>query len=169
MKLTIYRIFSFLLLPMAILFSISFLLFLRAAFSNPALFIPLFLIGCISIYSFASLNFLIRGLDGKKMLGRSAKDWLIANAIVSLVYSLLAIAQRIMLALNPETVQEIASQAKANAGDALKASDAQVMQSINAASYFLLIYGVVLFVHILLSFQYIKKYGYLFQSPNGGR
>ena len=169
MKLTIYRIFSFLLLPMAILFSISFLLFLRAAFSNPALFITLFLIGCISIYSFASLNFLIRGLDGKKMLGRSAKDWLIANAIVSLVYSLLAIAQRIMLALNPETVQEIASQAKANAGDALKASDAQVMQSINAASYFLLVYGIVLFIHILLSFQYIKKYGYLFQGANGSR
>jgi len=169
MKLTIYRVFSFLLLPMAILFSISFLLFLRAAFSNPALFIPLFFIGCISVYSFASLNFLIRGIDGKKMLGRSTKDWLIANAIVSLIYSLLAIFQRVMLALNPDTVEDIATQAKTNAGDALKATDAQIIQSINAASYFLLIYGIVLFVHILLSFQYIKNYQYLFQNAEKKR
>ena len=31
-------------------------------------------------------------------------------------------------------------------------------------SYFLLIYGVVLFIHIIFSFQYIKKYHYLFQN-----
>lgn len=169
MKLTIYRIFSFLLLPIAILFSITFLLFLRAAFSNPSLFIPLFFIGCIAIYSFASLNFLIRGLDGKKMLGRSAKDWLIVNAIVSVVYSLLAVFQRIMFSLNPGAVEEIVKQVKTNAGDALKATDAQVIQTVNAASYFLLIYGIVLFVHILFSFQYIKKYQYLFQNTEEKR
>ena len=74
-----------------------------------------------------------------------------------------------MLALNPDTVEDIATQAKTNAGDALKATDAQIIQSINAASYFLLIYGIVLFVHILLSFQYIKNYQYLFQNAEKKR
>ena len=74
MKLTIYRIFSFLLLPMAILFTMGVLILLRAAFANPAMLFPLFLIACIVIYSFASLNFLIKGIDGNKNLGRSLKD-----------------------------------------------------------------------------------------------
>ena len=164
MKLTIYRIFSFLLLPMAILFSVSVLLLIRAAFANPSMFIPLFLITCIAIYSFASMNFLIKGIDGKKFLGRSSKDWLIVNAIVSFIYALLAILQRVMLALNPEVVNEFASEVKHNAGDTLKASNQQIIQSINAGSYFLVAYGIVLLIHLVLSFQYIKQYNYLFQN-----
>jgi hypothetical protein len=152
---------------MAILFSISVLLFIRAAFANPSMFIPLFLITCIAIYSFVSLNFLIRGIDGKKFLGRSSKDWLIVNAIVSIVYALLAIFQRFILAFHPELVDEFAKEAKQNAGAALKASNTQIIQSINAASYFLVVYGIILFIHIVISFQFIKKYRYLFQNENG--
>lgn len=164
MKLTIYRILSFLLLPMALLFSVLFLLFLRAAFANPALFLPLFLFGCIAIYSFATLNFIIRGIDGEKLLGRSSKEWLLVNAFVSLLCAAWAVAQGVFLFLHPESVREMAAQAKLNAGDALKASEEEVIQYLNALSYFLLVYGVVLFVHIIMSFQFVKKYRYLFQN-----
>ncbi|MEO8711514.1 MAG: hypothetical protein ABI405_05290 [Parafilimonas sp.] len=164
MKLTIYRILSFLLLPVAIIFSISFLLFIRAAFSNPAMLFPLFLIACIAIYSFASLNFLIRGIDGKKHLGRSSKEWLKVNAVVSTIFALLMISQCIVFLMHPEMLQDLVAQAKQNAGADLKMSNTAMENYLRVTSYFFLVYAVVLFVHIIISFQYIKLYNYLFQN-----
>ncbi|MEP6467897.1 MAG: hypothetical protein ABJB05_16420 [Parafilimonas sp.] len=164
MKLTIYRIFSFLLLPVAIIFTIFFLVFIRAAFANPAMLFPLFLVACISIYSFASLNFLIRGIDGKKFLGRSSKEWLKVNAIVSGIFSILMISQCIVLIMHPEMLQDLATQAKQNAGTDLKVSNAAIENYLRITSYFFLVYAIVLFTHIILSFQYTKMYNYLFQN-----
>ena len=164
MKLTIYRIFSFLLLPMAILFTICVLLFLRAAFANPAMFFPLFLFACIAIYSFASLNFLINGVDGKRSLNKSSKDWIKVNAMVSIVFAILMITQCILFLLHPEMLQELIVQAKRNAGDAFKMSDTEFENYIRITSYFFLVYAIVLLVHIMMSFQYIKMYNYLFQN-----
>jgi hypothetical protein len=164
MKLTIYRILSFLLLPIAIIFSISFLLFIRAAFSNPAMLFPLFLIACIAIYSFASLNFLIRGIDGKKYLGRSSKEWIKVNAVASAIFALLMISQCIIFLMHPEMLQDLVAQAKQNAGADLKISNAAMENYLRVTSYFFLLYAVVLFVHIIMSFQYIKLYNYLFQN-----
>ncbi|MGN6354722.1 MAG: hypothetical protein ACTHLB_15125 [Parafilimonas sp.] len=164
MKLTIYRILSFLLLPMAILFSIAILLLIRAAFANPAMLLPFFLIACIAIYTFASLNFLIRGIDGKKFLGKSSKDWLRVNAIASTVFSLLMITQCTIFLMHPEMLQQITAQAKENAGAEFKMNKADFENYIRITSYFFLVYAIVLFIHIMLSFQYLKKYAYLFQN-----
>ena len=164
MKLTIYRIFSFLLLPMALVFSVGVLLFIRAALANPAMLFPLFLITCIAIYSFASLNFLIRGIDGKRFLGKPSKDWLKVNAIVSLLFSVLMISQCIILIFHPEMLQQIVAQAKENAGPELKISQESFENYLRITSYFFLVYAFVLFAHIIMSFQYIKTYGYLFQN-----
>jgi len=164
MKLTIYRIFSFLLLPIAILFTMGVLLLLRAAFANPAMLLPLFLIACIVIYSFASLNFLIKGIDGNKSLGRSLKDLIKVNAIVSIVFALLMISQCIVFLMHPEMMQDLASQTKQNAGSDFKLSQADFENYFRITSYFFLAYAIVLFVHIIMSFQYLKMYNYLFQS-----
>ncbi|HYK44536.1 MAG TPA: hypothetical protein VEV83_05185, partial [Parafilimonas sp.] len=120
MKLTIYRIFSFLLLPIALLFAISVLLFIRAALANPGMLIPLFIIACVTIYSFAALNFLIKGIDGKKYLGRSSKELLKVNAIVSVIFCLLMISQCVVFIIQPEMLHQLAVQAKQNSGDELK-------------------------------------------------
>lgn len=164
MKLSIYRVFSFLLLPIAVIFSIAFLLFLRAAFANPQLFISLFLAGSIAIYTFTSFNFLIRGIDAKKTLVRSAKDWIIVNAIVCIIYSLFGIFQRFIFYLYPEIIEQVANQFKINGGTDMKLSVPQIIQTMAAASWFLLVYSLVLLIHIILSFQFIKLYNYLFQK-----
>jgi hypothetical protein len=164
MKLIIYRIFSFLLLPVAVIYTIVFLMFIRAAFDNPTMLIPLFLVACVAIYSFASLNFLIRGVDGKKVLGRSSKEWLKVNAIVSSIFALLMISQCIVFILHPEMLRDLAAQAKQNAGADLKINNAAIENYLRVTSYFFLAYSIVLFIHIILSFQYIKLYNYLFQN-----
>ena len=164
MKLTIYRIFSFLLLPIALLFAISVLFFISAAFANPAMLLPLFAMACVTIYSFAALNFLIKGIDGKKYLGRSSKDWLKVNAIVSIVFSLLMISQCLLFIFRPEMLHELAVQAKQNGGDELKVGLEVFENYLRITSYFFLAYAIVLLIHTLLSFQFVRIYNFLFQN-----
>ena len=164
MKLTIYRIFSFLLLPIAILFTMTVLLFLRAAFANPAMLFPIFLIACIVIYSFTSLNFLIKGIDGKRTLAKSSKDWIKVNAIVSIVFALLMITQCIVFLMHPEMIQDLVNQTKLNAGSDFKLSETDFENYFRITSYFFLAYASVLCIHVIMSFQYLKLYNYLFQG-----
>ena len=112
MKLIIYRLLSFLLAPIAVLFSISALFLIGTALSNPAMLFPLFLIICIAIYSFASLHFLIKGIDGRKYLGKSSKDWLKVNAYACIIFALIIISEFIVFIMHPEILQQIIAQAK---------------------------------------------------------
>ncbi|HEX5152026.1 MAG TPA: hypothetical protein VFW07_11300 [Parafilimonas sp.] len=164
MKLTIYRILSFLLVPMAILFAMGVLPFLSAAFANPAMLFPLFLIACIVIYSFASLNFLIKGIDGKRNLRRSSKDWIKVNAIVSIVFALLIMIECVVFLMYPEMMQRLVNQTKQIAGSDFRLREADYGNYFRITSYFFLAYAIVLVIHIIMSFQYLKMYNYLFQG-----
>ncbi len=166
MKLTIYRIFSFLLLPIAILFGIGTLALIPAAFSNPAMLFPLFLIACISIYSFTALYFLIKGIDGKKFVGKTSKDLLKINALASAFFSVMIVSECIIFLLHPQLLQQYAIQSQQNAPAQLKFNGASIENYMRICTYFFLVYGVVLFIHVLISFQYIKLYSHLFQKQN---
>ena len=166
MKLTIYRLLSFLLAPIAVLFGISALLLIGTALSNPAMLFPLFLIVCIAIYSFASLNFLIKGIDGRKYLGRSSKDWLKVNAYACIVFVLIIISECIIFMTHPEVLQQLVTQAKQNATAQFTINENDLQNFVSKILYFLLAYAIVLLVHVFISFQYIRQYGYLFQNKN---
>ena len=166
MKLTIYRLLSFLLAPIAVLFSISALLLIGTALSNPAMLFPLFLIICIAIYSFASLHFLIKGIDGSKYLGKSSKDWLKVNAYACIIFILIIISEFVVFMLHPEILQQIITQAKQNADTSLTINENDFQGFASKILYILLAYALVLSAHVLMSFQYIKQYGYLFQNKN---
>jgi len=166
MKLIIYRIFSFLLLPIAVLFGTAVLLLLTTAMSNPAILFPIFLIACIAIYSFTSLSFLMKGIDGKKPLRKSLKDWIRVNAFASIVFALLMISQCILFLMHPEMLQQLSEQAKQMQGGDLNMSEAGVENYLRITSYFFLAYAIILLLHILMSFQYLKSYNYLFQDKN---
>lgn len=162
--LTIYRILSFLILPMALLFSISFLILITAAFANPPMLLQMFLFACVSIYTYASMNFLFRGIGSGKFLGKSAKDWLRVNGIVSSVYAVLLVTACATLIAKPEMMKDLIAQAKQNAGDELKISDDKLASAATAAIKFIIAYGVVLFIHVGLTFGYMKTYRNLFEK-----
>ena len=166
MKLTIYRLLSFLLAPIAILFSISALLLIGTALSNPAMLFPLFLSICIAIYSFASLHFLIKGIDGRKYLGRSSKDWLKVNAYACIIFALIIISEFVVFMLHPEILQQIITQVKQNADSRLTINADEFTDFASKILYFLLAYALVLFTHVMMSFQYMKQYNFLFQQKD---
>ena len=163
MKLTIYRLLSFLLAPIAVLLSISALLLIGTALSNPAMLFPLFLIVCIAIYSFASLHFLIKGIDGKKYLGKSSKDWLKVNAYACIIFILIIISEFIVFIMHPEILQQIIAQAK-QSNSRLAVNENDIENFASKILYLLLAYALVLLIHVLMSFQYIKQYNFLFQQ-----
>jgi hypothetical protein len=164
MKLTIYRLLSFLLAPIAVLFSISALFLIGTALSNPALLFPLFLIICIAIYSFASLHFLIKGIDGRKYLGRSSKEWLKVNAYACIIFALIIISEFVVFILHPEMLQQIITQAKQSADAGLTLNENDFQNFASKILYILLAYALLLSVHVLISFQYIRQYNFLFQE-----
>jgi hypothetical protein len=140
------------------------LLLLRAAFANPAMFLPLFLLSCIAIYTFTAFNFLIQGIDGNKLLNRSAKDWIRVNAIGSMVWALMILGTCIAVLLQPEMLNEAVKQMKENGGSDLKISEADFENYMRITIYFFLVYAVVLLTHIIISFQYLRSYAYIFRK-----
>jgi hypothetical protein len=147
-----------------VLFSIAVLVFLRAAFSNPPMFLPLFLLSCIAIYTFTAFNFLVQGIDGNKTLNGSAKDWIRVNAIGSSIWALMLIASCITILVQPGILTDAVKQMKDNAGSEVKMSEADLEKYLRITLYFFLVYALVLLTHIIMSFQYLKSYGYLFRK-----
>ena len=89
-QLTIFRVLSFLLVPIAILFAImDIFLFIMALSANPALLLIAFAMACFVIYVFASLKFLMSNIDQQKSSSTSLKDWIKVNAYGSLFISVL--------------------------------------------------------------------------------
>jgi hypothetical protein len=83
-QLTIFRVLTFILLPIAAVFGFMDLLFLLSALANPALFLIVFILGAFVIYTFVSLQFLTRGIDSGRQCKPGLRDWIRVNAFVSL-------------------------------------------------------------------------------------
>ena len=66
--------------------------------------------------------------------------------------------------MHPEMLHDIAVQAKQNGGDELKVPMETFENYLRITSYFLLVYAVVLLIHTLLSFQFLRMYNFLFQN-----
>ncbi len=149
---------------MAVIFSIFIILLIGAAISNPPILVPLFLLICIVIYSFVSLKFLINGIDGKKYLGKTLKDLLKINALISIPFAILMISQCIIFIMHPDVLHQLTIQTMKTAGTEVKMDETQVENYLRIVSYFFLVYAIVLGLHILMSFKYLRQYNYLFQN-----
>lgn len=162
--LTIYRILTFLLLPMAALFAIFAMIFITAAFANPAMLVPMFLIICVVIYSFASANFILRGIDKQRFLGKSAKDWLKINAYISSFYAIMMIVQCAMLLYNPSQIAELTHTAMERGANDIVIPEATLLKYISIMMNLFLFHSIILFIHVGLTLGYMKSYKSLFEK-----
>lgn len=166
MKLTMYRILSFLLLPVAVIFALCVIFMLGFAIQNLAILLPVLIIACVAVYSFISLRFLIKGIDGKKYLGRRSKYLLKTTGVVSGLFVIMIISQCIILVLHPEAVQQSVTETLTNFKGGLQFNKNELENYLRVMAYFFIVYGVVLGVHIILSFQHLEMYNYLFRSDD---
>ncbi len=158
----LYRIFSYVLIVIAAFFGIASLFALLMALVNPALLLSVFVIIAVVIYSIASFVFLQKGINSNQPLQPRLKDWIKVNAYVAIVFVGMNIFQSVAVINNPNLLQEAMKQATGMQAFSSPLSETLVLKMIKAIIWFMLIYSVILGIHILQTFRYLKEYTHLF-------
>jgi len=164
---TVYRILSYILLPIAILVGLFDLMFLMFALANPPMIIPAFLIACVVIYVICSFTFLIKGIDGRQRCKPSLKDWIRVNAFVCFIVIAFSIMSGVGMLSNPQLMQQSIDNAMAmqKSTEGLP-SHAQMMVFMKSFLYGLLVFAFILLLHILISFRLLQAYRTVFATDN---
>jgi hypothetical protein len=165
-ELTVFRVLTFVLLPIAVLFGFFDLFVIISSLANPALLLVAFIMAAFVIYTFASLQFLTKGLDTGRPCKHSLRDWIRVNAFVSSFMG-------IMFLLNSLSVffyGDIALRKFISDFLAMQPTVPTILtpdlflKIMKIMAYFMLIVSSVLLVHIRLNFRILKKYSYLFEA-----
>ncbi len=165
-QLALFRILSYILLPIGAFFGFMAALFLMTALTNPALLLLVFLFFCMAVYAFTSFSFLSKGVMGGKPCKASLKDWIKVNAYVCLCIATLFVLNSVsLLAMNPVSLRQTVSQlleAQSNLPSGYSID--LFLKMVKGVAGFMLFTGVVLLVHIFINFKLLKRYNHLFSS-----
>ena len=165
-SLTIYRILSYLLLFVALISSFNLLASLIIALANPSILLQVFLSATIVLYSFSSFAFLKRGIDGGNKLKNGLKDFIKVNGYVAAVLSLLMIIAGAAAILSPELLKKASEMMPAMPGNN-EISKSDFSSLLKRLVWFMLIYGIILLIHIQITFRLLKQYAHLFDAKAG--
>jgi hypothetical protein len=165
-QISFYRILTYLLFPFVILFGFMALIMLMIALANPAALLPVFLLVCVVIYTFASYSFLNKGIAHGKPCRPSLKDLIKVNAYVSMVFGGWWLVQSVAALANPSALRESVSTALAEQKTALPQgiTESMMLQGMKGVLYFLIIFCIALLIHISISFRLLKAYRHVFGS-----
>lgn len=166
MKLTIYRIFTFLLLPVAFMFSIAIVMLLGSVLNNAAALLIILFAGCIVYYTFSTLRFLTSGIDGNKVLSANAKRRIRFTAIISVVFGLLSFSEYVTLFIKPAMMNDILNQVSTESLKSVNVTEEQLITYLKGFFAFMLAYTVILLIHTAITFEYLKQYSFLFSDYN---
>lgn len=164
--LTLFRILTFILLPIGSLFGILALMMLGSALLNPAMLFPVFMLVSFVIYIFASLRFLTRVIDLTKPAKSSLRDWIRVNAAVSGFLGF-------MMLLNTLSIFFMSDITLREALGTILDKQPNVPAMLNLdlfirimkmAAWFMLFISVLVLTHIFLNLRLLKTYKWLFQD-----
>lgn len=164
-QLTIYRILSFILVPIALIIGfIDLFVLIMGLSGNPAMLFIAFVMACLVIYVFASLRFLLQGIGNERPCSSNLKDWIKVNA-----YGTLFIAG--MFFLNSTGVFFLGDiQLQQMLGDVMeqqpelagKVSIETMVDMFRAVAVIMFIISITAIIHVQISFRLLRKYAFLF-------
>jgi len=162
-RLTIYRLVSYALLPVAVVLGLATVVALFFALGNLAMLFSVFLTGATVIYIFSSFIFLQRGIGKKIACKQSLKDLIKVNAYVALFFSILGLMQGIMILLNPEASKLFLDNMMAMQANNTHAPDtASLMKVVKVVLYFMIALSSLLLFHLGATFRYLRQYQDIF-------
>lgn len=166
-QLTIFRILTFILLPIAAMFGFMDVLFILSSFANPSLLLVAFILAGFVIYTFASLKFLSKSLDTGRPSPPSLRDWIRVNAFVSLFMGIMFLLNAVSVFFTSDiTLRQYLSHFLETQPNVPTMLNLELFLTImKMVAYFMLFLSVVLLVHIRLNFLLMKKYANLFEPP----
>ena len=157
----IYRILSFFINLIGFFIAVALIVIIPIFITIPVLWLPMFLIIAVVLYTWFSNRFRQKVLMRKEVVNHGLHDWIRVNGFVAIIFSLLNIPSIINLIRNPasyfEATKEFAKQLGQGAGQNLKIENVQVLTSV------MLLYFIALFVHVFWTFTLIKKNKEYFQ------
>jgi hypothetical protein len=162
--LKIYRILTFILLPIEALFGLMALMMLVVSLGNFAALLPVFMLSCTVIYVFASFRFLNSGIQQAKPINPSLKHWIRVNGLVSLVFCMLSLFQFATLLLQPEIMQQFYKQAISTQQQIQGLTPQYFEKMLKGLLYFMLAYAILLLVHIYFTFRFLQQYQHVFDD-----
>jgi hypothetical protein len=164
-QLTIFRILTFILVPIAVLFGVMSLVCIVNSFSSLAFLLIAFIFGAFVIYTFSSLIFLNRGLDKQRVCNPSLRDWIKVNAYVSTFMGVMMLMNTLTIFSTGDiTLRQALSQMLETqpANMRPKISLELYLTMIKAIAWFMFFFSLILLTHIQLNFRIIKKNPHLF-------
>lgn len=164
--LILYRILSYVLLPVAGFLCLMLLAVLPAALANPVLLLAVFLIANIIIYSYTSFRFLNKGILGRQYCKPMLRDLMRVNGFFSAGLAVLFLFQSITLLGNPQLADEVASQSLSNMPAEANFTKEDLYKMISFIMRFFLVYGIILLTHVVLSLYYLRQFRGIFISPD---
>lgn len=151
----IYKILSFFINIIGLLIAVSLLLIIPTFIAVPVLWLPMFLIIAVVLYTWFSNRFYKKVLVRKEIVSHSLRDWLRANGYVTIVFSFLNILSIISVLNNLTAYLEKTKEFAEQFGQ-------QVRQNLNINSIqtiiaIMLVYLIALFVHVFWTFSLLKR------------
>ena len=166
-QLTVFRILTFILLPISSLFGVMDLMMLPSALANPAVLLIVFVLAALVIYTFTSLRFLTKGIDIGRPCKPFLRDWIRVNAFASSFLGIMFLMNALSIFFASEQqLREILGQfleTQANVPPMLNLE--LFLKIMKLAAWFMLFISITLLVHIFLNFRLLKKYRHLFEEP----
>jgi hypothetical protein len=165
-ELTVFRVFTFILLPIAVVFGFLDLFIIISSLANPGLLLVAFIMAAFVIYTFASLQFLTKGLDTGRPCKHSLRDWIRVNAFVSSFMGIMFLLNSLSvffsgdIALRQFVSEFLTMQPKVPS----ILTPELFLRIMKIVAYFLLVVSTALLIHIRLNFRIMKKYSYLFET-----
>ncbi|MCW3087745.1 MAG: hypothetical protein JWQ78_1131 [Sediminibacterium sp.] len=166
-ELTLFRILTFILLPIASLFAIMDLMMLGTALANPAFLLIVFIFAAFVIYTFSSLKFLTKGIDTGRPCAASLRDWIRVNAFVSIGMGVICLlnAVSVFLVSDVQLRQYLAQVLEKQPNVPPMLNLDLFLRIMKIAAGFMLFTSIILLAHIFLNFRVMKQYRHLFQGP----
>lgn len=166
-QLTIFKVISFLLVPVALLFGLmSVLVLIMALSANPALLLMAFAMACFVIYVFASLYFLMFSISNERPCKSSLKDWIKVNAYGSLFISVLFLMNATaVFFINDINLRQIISEMMEQQPEISGKITLDVfIKMFKVIAGFMFTISALTITHILINFKLLKRYDYLFSK-----
>lgn len=158
---TIYKILSFFINIIGFLIAVSLVIIIPLFITVPVLWLPMFLIIAVVLYTWFSNKFRQKVLTRKETVKNNLRDWIRVNGFVAIVFSLLNIPSIINLIHNPasyaEATKEFAKQFGQGTKQNFNIANIQVLTSI------MLVYFIALFIHVSWTFALLRKNKEYFQ------
>lgn len=165
-QLTIYRILTYILIPVACFFGLMGFLILIPALSNPPMWFMLFMFASLVIYTFSSLKFLSNGIDRNAPCKPSLRDWIRVNAFVCLGMGALFFLNAVgIYILGPVALQDFVERAMESQPNLPEGIDSSLFISIiKGVAGFMLVVSILIVAHVIFTFKMLKLFVHVFQS-----